>query len=171
MVRVANLTGHSPAHGWTILTSVLFASSGWVNVLLWVITGRQFGFTAASARAVSPEHEHDVELAPGAVGPAMSGPNFYGTQFAGGGMMAGGYEYGADGAYHDDTRTGVGRYDTGYRDGLASAGYEHQRGESVDRGLLYARGQEPSFPSSASSGGSGQPMLGEQGGYVPPRPM
>lgn len=49
----AKLVGHpAPPDGWTVFTSVLFASSGWVNVLLWVITGRQFGFTAASARVV-----------------------------------------------------------------------------------------------------------------------
>jgi len=50
----------SPPNGWTVLTTVMFASSGWVNVLLWVITGRQFGFTAASTRAAS-----DNETNPG----------------------------------------------------------------------------------------------------------
>lgn len=38
-----------PPRGWTVLTTVLFASSGWVNVMLWVVTGRQFGFTATCA--------------------------------------------------------------------------------------------------------------------------
>lgn len=43
-----------PSSGWIILTSVLFASSGWVNVLLWVVTGRDFGFSPASARDHAP---------------------------------------------------------------------------------------------------------------------
>jgi hypothetical protein len=43
----------SPPPGWTIFAGVLFASSGWVNVLLWVVTGRQFGFTASSVRTLS----------------------------------------------------------------------------------------------------------------------
>jgi len=43
--------------GVTILTSVMFASSGWVNVLLWVATGRQYGFTASSVRTVSDNEE------------------------------------------------------------------------------------------------------------------
>lgn len=53
VVRVTSLRNAAvgrglPEHGWTILTSILFSSSGWVNVLLWFITGRQFGFTAPS---------------------------------------------------------------------------------------------------------------------------
>ncbi|KAF8305776.1 hypothetical protein DL93DRAFT_299811 [Clavulina sp. PMI_390] len=32
-------------HGWTIFASVCFASSGMFNLLLWLLTGRQFGFT------------------------------------------------------------------------------------------------------------------------------
>ena len=47
----------TPPNGWTILTSVMFASSGWVNVLLWVATGRQYGFTASSVRTVSENEE------------------------------------------------------------------------------------------------------------------
>ncbi|KAF8310399.1 hypothetical protein DL93DRAFT_1652724 [Clavulina sp. PMI_390] len=52
MVRVLNMHAAmvrepAPPPGWTIFTSVLFASSGWVNVLLWVVTGRQYGFSAA----------------------------------------------------------------------------------------------------------------------------
>lgn len=34
-----------PHEGWIILTSSLFASSGWVNVALWALTGRQYGFS------------------------------------------------------------------------------------------------------------------------------
>lgn len=50
-----------PPHGWIVFTGILFASSGWMNVLLWVITGRQFGFTAASVRTVSDEEVYDFE--------------------------------------------------------------------------------------------------------------
>jgi hypothetical protein len=51
----------SPDSGWTILSSVMFVSSGWVNALLWVITGRQFGFTASSVRTLSDgEAGHDL---------------------------------------------------------------------------------------------------------------
>lgn len=54
-----------PPHGWTIFTSVLFASSGWVNVLLWVVTGRQYGFSASSSRTLSEdEAAHDQDEAP-----------------------------------------------------------------------------------------------------------
>lgn len=48
---------HGPSDGWAILTTVLFASSGWVNVLLWVITGRQYGFTAASVTVRDSESD------------------------------------------------------------------------------------------------------------------
>jgi len=61
-----------PPSGWTILTTVMFASSGWVNVLLWVITGRQFGFTAASTRTAS-----DNETSPG--GAAFALKDRYGS--------------------------------------------------------------------------------------------
>jgi hypothetical protein len=47
MDRVHGLiSGSSQPKGLTVFTSVLFASSGWVNVLLWALTGRQFGFSA-----------------------------------------------------------------------------------------------------------------------------
>jgi len=36
---------HRPNHGWTILTSVLFSSGGALNVILWLFTGRRFGFS------------------------------------------------------------------------------------------------------------------------------
>ncbi len=36
---------HKPDHGWTILTSVLFSSGGALNVILWLFTGRRFGFS------------------------------------------------------------------------------------------------------------------------------
>jgi len=38
-------TTYDVGHGWTILASVCFASSGMINMLLWLLTGRQFGFT------------------------------------------------------------------------------------------------------------------------------
>jgi len=41
----------APPHGWTILSSVLFTSGGTLNVVLWIVTGRRFGFTAASPSA------------------------------------------------------------------------------------------------------------------------
>jgi len=44
---------HTPHPGFMIFAATLFVSSGWVNVLLWVVTGRQFGFTAASVRTLS----------------------------------------------------------------------------------------------------------------------
>ncbi|KAF9514277.1 hypothetical protein BS47DRAFT_1343219 [Hydnum rufescens UP504] len=37
--------GRKPQHGFIILAAVLFASSGAVNVLLWLLTGRRFGFS------------------------------------------------------------------------------------------------------------------------------
>jgi hypothetical protein len=37
----------------------MFVSSGWVNVLLWVVTGRQFGFTASSVRPPSDDEADD----------------------------------------------------------------------------------------------------------------
>lgn len=52
---------HPPHNGWTILTSVMFVSSGWVNVLLWVLTGRKFGFNASTVRALpGGEAGHDL---------------------------------------------------------------------------------------------------------------
>ncbi|KAF8305771.1 hypothetical protein DL93DRAFT_2089256 [Clavulina sp. PMI_390] len=74
VVRVLNmhaaLVGKPPpAAGWTVLTTVLFASSGWVNVLLWVITGRQYGFSAAPDLSDDDEESGVVgryELKPGA---------------------------------------------------------------------------------------------------------
>lgn len=57
----AALTGKpAPPAGWTIFTTVLIASSGWANVLLWVITGRQYGFSAASVRTMSDEEDNIV---------------------------------------------------------------------------------------------------------------
>ena len=38
--------GERPHHGWVILSSTLFASSGTVNALLWWLTGRRFGFSS-----------------------------------------------------------------------------------------------------------------------------
>jgi len=56
----------TPPPGFTIFAAALFASSGWVNVLLWVVTGRQFGFTAASVRPLShvEPYRDPVEMAP-----------------------------------------------------------------------------------------------------------
>jgi hypothetical protein len=54
-----------PGHGWTIFASVCFASSGMMNALLWLLTGRQFGFT-------SPP-EDDDELGDGGPGDPSSG--------------------------------------------------------------------------------------------------
>lgn len=42
-----------PRQGYVVLTAVLFASSGWVNVVLWMLTGRQYGFSAAGAAAAT----------------------------------------------------------------------------------------------------------------------
>lgn len=65
----ASINRSVPKPGWTILTSVLFASSGWVNVLLWVITGRQFGFTASSTRTLSDDEAEGFASNPYAVKP------------------------------------------------------------------------------------------------------
>lgn len=48
-------TTHKIGHGWTILASVCFASSGMINMLLWLLTGRQFGFT------LPPTEDEDEE--------------------------------------------------------------------------------------------------------------
>lgn len=45
----------APPNGWTIFTTVIFASSGWVNVFLWVTTGRQFGFTTVRVQTTSDD--------------------------------------------------------------------------------------------------------------------
>ncbi|KAF9514269.1 hypothetical protein BS47DRAFT_882186 [Hydnum rufescens UP504] len=37
--------GPRPQHGFIVLAAVLFASSGAINVLLWLLTGRRFGFS------------------------------------------------------------------------------------------------------------------------------
>ncbi|KAF9517168.1 hypothetical protein BS47DRAFT_1483386 [Hydnum rufescens UP504] len=37
--------GKKPPHGWMILSATLFASAGAVNVFLWLVTGRRFGFS------------------------------------------------------------------------------------------------------------------------------
>jgi len=47
-------SGKRPQHGWIILSATLFASSGAVNVLLWLLTGRRFGFS-------SPQHGEEDE--------------------------------------------------------------------------------------------------------------
>ena len=41
--------GH-PHPAFFVVSNILYASSGWINVLLWSITGRQFGFTSASTK-------------------------------------------------------------------------------------------------------------------------
>jgi len=64
----------TPPNGWTILTSVLFASSGWVNVLLWVATGRQYGFTASSVRTVSDNEEVHAPDQPALADGNQNGP-------------------------------------------------------------------------------------------------
>lgn len=56
-----------PSPGWAILTTFLFASSGWVNTLLWTITGRQFGFTASSTRARPVERGHSGRVEDGMI--------------------------------------------------------------------------------------------------------
>ncbi|KAF9510012.1 hypothetical protein BS47DRAFT_1396408 [Hydnum rufescens UP504] len=37
--------GHGPRHGVIVAAAILFAASGTINVLLWLITGRRFGFS------------------------------------------------------------------------------------------------------------------------------
>jgi len=49
--------GMRPQHGWVILSSCLFATSGAVNVLLWLLTGRRFGFS--SPRLDEEEHPQE----------------------------------------------------------------------------------------------------------------
>ncbi|KAF8305779.1 hypothetical protein DL93DRAFT_2089268 [Clavulina sp. PMI_390] len=54
-------TGH-PHPAFFVVSNILFASSGWINVLLWVWTGRQFGFTDESARPAGADEEAEVSV-------------------------------------------------------------------------------------------------------------
>jgi len=57
--------GHRPGHGWTILTSVLFSSGGALNVILWLWTGRRFGFSPEKEVPLSePNSPRNVEMSP-----------------------------------------------------------------------------------------------------------
>ncbi|KAF9514271.1 hypothetical protein BS47DRAFT_1343207 [Hydnum rufescens UP504] len=40
-----NRKGPRPRHGFVVLAAIIIASSGAVNVLLWLLTGRRFGFS------------------------------------------------------------------------------------------------------------------------------
>lgn len=44
-----------------VISNILYASSGWINVLLWSLTGRQFGFTSESTKP-DKEAADDEEL-------------------------------------------------------------------------------------------------------------
>lgn len=50
-------TTHDVGHGWTILASVCFASSGMINMLLWLLTGRKFGFTLPPSESEDDEEQ------------------------------------------------------------------------------------------------------------------
>ncbi|KAF8314363.1 uncharacterized protein EI90DRAFT_465085 [Cantharellus anzutake] len=54
-------SGHRPGHGWTILTSAIFSSSGALNVILWLWTGRRFGFKGTTSQE-EPTSPRDVEM-------------------------------------------------------------------------------------------------------------
>jgi len=54
---------HQPGHGWTILSSTLFASGGALNVILWLWTGRRFGFSPEKRTIPSePRSSRNVEM-------------------------------------------------------------------------------------------------------------
>jgi hypothetical protein len=85
--------GHRPQHGWVILAAILFASSGAVNVLLWLLTGRRFGFSDPHDSEESDSEEDHKRasymmgmLSPGATGmhsPAVG--SLHSPSVAGGG--------------------------------------------------------------------------------------
>lgn len=52
-------SGAHIGHGWTILAGVCFASSGMLNLLLWLLTGRQFGFTLSDEGSEEEEEEDE----------------------------------------------------------------------------------------------------------------
>jgi len=62
--------GQRPEHGWVILSATLFASSGAVNVLLWVLTGRRFGF---SSPQLDEEEQHEDTPMTGIQSPVVNG--------------------------------------------------------------------------------------------------
>lgn len=51
-----------------VISNILFASSGWINVLLWSLTGRQFGFTRESTLAAEASLEGGSAAGGGAGG-------------------------------------------------------------------------------------------------------
>ncbi|KAF9514279.1 hypothetical protein BS47DRAFT_1485150 [Hydnum rufescens UP504] len=66
--------GHRPQHGWVILAAILFASSGAVNVLLWLLTGRRFGFSDPQEESDEEEEDHKrVSYMTGMLSPGSAG--------------------------------------------------------------------------------------------------
>ncbi|KAF8340417.1 uncharacterized protein EI90DRAFT_3285819 [Cantharellus anzutake] len=58
-VRFLQFRANQPGYGWTVLTSAIFSSGGALNVILWLRTGRHFGWTSWTQGSRSPR---DIEL-------------------------------------------------------------------------------------------------------------
>ncbi|KAF9516472.1 hypothetical protein BS47DRAFT_1483957 [Hydnum rufescens UP504] len=58
------IPGKKPAHGWLIFTAILFQLGGPLNVFLWLVTGRRFGFSSQARDDPEDRGAHSRPMGP-----------------------------------------------------------------------------------------------------------